>query len=156
MTTVTFNDIRDAVSRAVATRGPNYIYPATIDDHGTRVCQYWNTETDTPDCIVAWVFHRLGATRAQFSDCEGSGATMVMRRLQEDGWNFGDEFERISFYLSNLQGLQDSGCTWGHASTIATGMDSDREVILDLAKENGILRQKHTELLDGINSERTD
>ena len=92
-TTVTLQDVNNMMNDALAARGTDYIYPAVIDEWGGRSCRYWHPETDSPGCIVGFVFHRLGASRETLGGRENQSADAVIGALLAIGWQF-PQFKR--------------------------------------------------------------
>jgi len=114
---VTYQILVDKLREAVADRGGDYVYkpPGSADE-----CLNWHQDTDTPGCIVGYVFHALGVSGNALSQYAGAASAFLTRNLALDGIIKLPDSEAhrslISTLLYAVQTEQDTpGTSWGEA-----------------------------------------
>jgi hypothetical protein len=123
--TITFEQAKEALARAVAERGRDYAYPTTgeEDDEGSTSCVYrweqwqaWeqHAEPGEPACGVGLALHHLGILddvvpekRGSFEMYENNTVAVTALPLDADLWAM-----RL-FALFQIS--QDGGAAWGPA-----------------------------------------
>lgn len=123
------------LERAVAEKGEDYIYPQLAkvagkfiygpDDYHSDngVCVYQTRYTRQPACIVGHALHYRGLLQnvVDAGRNEGCGPHILADKL---GLFTGDAAD----FLSEVQGAQDGGKTWGAALRVGLAYLADREV----------------------------
>lgn len=107
--TITADDARTLLTRAVEEKGADYIYPRANHPDG---CLYF--EGDAPSCIVGHVFAYKGMKPLpeDYNGSTVSGLASYERFFSVDG-------RRTLRALASAQGTQDAGEPWGDALAIA-------------------------------------
>ena len=105
----TDEEVRKVLREFVAER-PDYIYaaPPNIATLAPRFMCYY-VHKDEPGCLIGHVLHKLGIPLEQLKALEHQGAGKVADQCLE-----GISYETRRF-LTNAQGAQDEGMTWGAA-----------------------------------------
>lgn len=116
MITITASDVSSAIRAAIKDRGPDYV---DVNAAAGHVCEYLESDDQTPSCIVGYVLVFLGVNPAHLRDCDGD-ANEAIRRLEDQ------ELIKIEARALNMltvaQAVQDSKGTWFAAQSAATAV----------------------------------
>lgn len=128
MIEITEQMVRDLLPEAVATRGAGHVSPLFLptglasgpgalsatedpDRKYGSMCRYVAPDGESPQCIVGTILHLAGVPLETLSNHEGKGSWDLMEKLLVTGVaRVSDNARNL---LSDLQGSQDSGMTWG-------------------------------------------
>ena len=111
---VTYDKIVAKLHEAVANRGADYVY----DPGDTSYCRNWHNDTNTPGCIVGYVYHSLGIGGDILAVNPSRIATTLTADLVTDGLiRFPNQKEegRVARLLFAAQNAQDNLVPWGSA-----------------------------------------
>lgn len=111
-TQITFEEALAGLEKAIAAKGPEYVYrPLLVDEtEGRTACMYFEPDTGAPSCIVGHVLADHGFTLESVgaANSEETVKSLSARRILSLD-------ERTETLLWQAQSRQDSGITWGEA-----------------------------------------
>jgi hypothetical protein len=113
---VTYQILVDKLREAVANRGGDYVYQPPGP---TGECFNWHQDTDTPGCIVGYVFHALGVSGNVLLKHARASSAPLTHALEIEGIiklpNFEAHRTLILTLLYAVQTAQDTRTCWGEA-----------------------------------------
>lgn len=120
---------KELVSLAIAERGEEYVYQreGTVCSYVHQVDEVWDEESDTyeedyssaiPGCLVGHALHLGGISLQVLSSYNLDGSDDLLHALKRVN-EIGEVSDRAAHYLSQVQGSQDNGASWGLANEAA-------------------------------------
>lgn len=107
MREVSVKEVFELLDLAVADRGEDFVY----EKSDTTFCM--NFHGDEPGCIVGWVFHHLGVTGEQATDCQANKTDARTAYYHLGGTRQFNTSEDGLDVLLCAQSYQDAGDSWG-------------------------------------------
>jgi hypothetical protein len=109
---LTYETALDALEKAVADRGEEYVYPRQGTDTNSS-CLYWHKNEQAPGCLVGLALHQLGVSAEVLESFGPAGIRMLAPSLPHLS---GVEMSPAALELmSKVQCYQDQGMPWGSA-----------------------------------------
>lgn len=108
--TVTYQDVVDALRKAVIDKGENYVY-----ENETESCRYFDA-SGQPSCIVGHALSQWGVAPFRFNETlNGSGVGNLFREhvIADPQRDFDFKGSQAYRTLRLAQRRQDSGTSWG-------------------------------------------
>jgi len=108
----------DAMHKAVALRGEDYIYPREHDNNSVRLgyrslsgaCMYRNRLTDEPSCLIGLALSLIDPALCPDASLVGGASGVIQMNPRTASIS-----DRVAFAADYAQMAQDNGATWGHA-----------------------------------------
>lgn len=120
---------KELVSLAIAEKGEEYVYQreGTVCSYVHQVGEVWDEESDAyeedyssavPGCLVGHALHLGGVSLQVLSSYNLDGSHDLLNALKRVN-EIGEVSQPAARYLSQVQGSQDNGASWGLANEAA-------------------------------------
>jgi len=120
---LTYQSALDALEKAVADRGEEYVYPRQGTSYNSS-CLYWHKDEQAPGCLVGLVLHQLGVSAEVLESFGPASIKMLATSLPYLG---GVEMSPAAIGLmAAVQRYQDRGEPWGVALKLAVETEGRR------------------------------
>jgi hypothetical protein len=128
--TLTFDQAKALLERAVEEKGKDFRYTQPKDEWGNAVCVYFDPDTKAPSCLVGHVLQYAGVTAYELESSLANFSTDVDDLYRHDILKADGETLML---LTIAQSEQDMGQTWGDSVDEALSSYADR--LIDLQED---------------------